>query len=265
MLEPVPGERRPRFNERDCTDTVRHDRLIIGQAFPARMPMGSDNRTDWSRGLGASRPLRKYPRLDVEFTAEYEAGSAAASKPMKVLTLGGGGLFLGVAEPLAPGTEVSLRFRPGRRLHFVETKAKILYHVPGRGIGLEFTQISSEHRQAILRFIHQKMEENRKFPRAPLAVQVQYPGGVAIGFSRDISLGGMFIETSEKFDPNSSVGLRFHVDDSGRIVIATAEIRYIIHKLGMGVEFREVSPEDRGRIEFYVKAGKPGVPERRGP
>jgi c-di-GMP-binding flagellar brake protein YcgR len=226
--------------------------------------MGLDDTADWSRGLGVRRPTRKYPRLDVELRAEYEAGSADEARPAKVLTLGGGGLFLGIGESIAPGTEISVRFRPGPRLPVVRTKVRVLYQVPNRGIGLEFLDITTQHQQAILRLIHQKMEENRKFPRAPLAVQVQHPGGMAIGFSRDISIGGMFIETSEKFDPNSSVGLRFHVDDSGQIVIATAEIRYIIQKLGMGVEFSEMSPEDRERIESYINAGKPATPDGQG-
>jgi c-di-GMP-binding flagellar brake protein YcgR len=226
--------------------------------------MENDDSKDWTHGLGTHRPLRKYPRLDVELSAEYEADARPDSKPAKVLTLGGGGLFLGVGDSFPPGTEVSVHFRPGPRLPVVHTKAKVLYEVPSKGIGLEFSDISSSHRQAILRFIHQKMEENRKFPRAPLAVQVQQPGGMAIGFSRDISIGGMFIETSEKFDLNSSVGLRFHVDDSGQIVIATAEIRYIVQKLGMGVEFSEMSPQDRERIESYVNAGKQGTPDGQG-
>lgn len=221
--------------------------------------MENDESKDWARELGNRRLLRKYPRLDVELSAEYAAGPSAKAKPATVLTLGGGGLFLGVGESIAPGTEISVSFRPGRRMPVVKSRAKVLYQVPDHGIGLEFLEITPEHRQAILRLIHQKMDENRKFPRAPLAVQVQQPGGMAIGFSRDISIGGMFIETSEKFDANSAVNLRFHVDDSGQIVIATGEIRYIIQKLGMGVEFSDMSPEDRARIEAYVNAGKPGV------
>jgi c-di-GMP-binding flagellar brake protein YcgR len=222
--------------------------------------MEFDDTIDWSRSVGARRPLRKYPRLDIQLPAEYETGSAPGAKSATVLTLGGGGLFLGVSEAFALGTELSVRFRPARRQPLVETKAKVVYQAPDRGIGIEFLEISPEHRQAILRFIHQKMQENRKFPRAPLAVQVQHSGGVVIGFSRDISLGGMFIETAEKLDASSSVGLRFHVDDSGQIVIATAEIRYVVQKLGMGVEFSEISPEDRDRIKSYVEKENPGSP-----
>jgi c-di-GMP-binding flagellar brake protein YcgR len=222
--------------------------------------MKFDDTIDSSRSLGARRPLRKYPRLDVNLPAEYGTGSAPEGKSATVLTLGGGGLFLGLSEAFALGTELSVRFRPARRLPLVETRAKVVYQAPERGIGIEFLEISPEHRQAILRLIHQKMEENRKFPRAPLAVQVQQSGGVSIGFSRDISPGGMFIETAEKFDTNSALGLRFHVDDSGQIVIATAEIRYVVPKLGMGLEFSEISPEDRDRIQAYVNKGNPPNP-----
>ena len=222
--------------------------------------MGFDDTIDWPRDLGVRRPLRKFPRLEVNLNAKYEAGSARGAKSASVLRLGGGGLFLSVSEAFAPGTELSVRFRLAPRQTIVGTKAKVVYQGPDRGIGLEFLEISSEHRQAILRFIHQKMEENRQFPRAPLAVQVEHAGGVAIGFSRDISLNGMFIETAEKFDTNSSVRLRFHIDQSGQIVIATAEIRYVVHKLGMGVEFSEISREDRDRIQSYVNKEKPGEP-----
>ncbi|PYV34473.1 MAG: hypothetical protein DMG22_05855 [Acidobacteria bacterium] len=222
--------------------------------------MGFDDTIDWSRDLGVRRPLRKYPRLDVKIAAKYETGSAPETKSGSVMRLGGGGVFLSVSEAFAPGTELSIRFRLAPRQPVVETKAKVVYQGPDRGIGTEFLEISPEHRETILRFIHHKMEENRKFPRAPLAVQVEHSGGMAIGFSRDISLGGMFIETAEKFDTNSPVHLRFHVDDSGQIVIAIAEIRYVVHKLGVGVEFNGMSPQDRDRIQSYVNKEKPGGP-----
>src|SRR5438477_7512871 len=112
---------------------------------------------DWSRGLGHRRPLRKYPRVHVELAAEYTADPATKAKPGKVLTIGGGGLFLGLGESIAAGTEISIRFRPGPRLPMVRAKAKVLYQVPNHGIGLEFLGITPEHQQAILRLIHQKM------------------------------------------------------------------------------------------------------------
>ena len=98
--------------------------------------------------------------------------------------LGGGGMFIGTSHSFAPGTPLTVRFRPARHLPVMEVKARVCYLVAEQGIGIEFTGIEPEHRKYILRLIHHRRNEQRRFPRVPLATQVVHDQGSLIGFSR---------------------------------------------------------------------------------
>lgn len=175
-------------------------------------------------------------------------------------TLGGGGLFLQDAQTYSQGAEINVHFRPARHLPFIQAQARICYVVPGKGSGVEFTNISPEHHHLILRLIHHKTANQRKFARVSLATQIYSKDDMSLAFSRDVSLGGMFIETHQPSAIGSELDLRFHLNDGGPIVIGVAEVKYHVAKLGMGVEFTEMAPADRKRIEAYI-AKMPALPE----
>jgi c-di-GMP-binding flagellar brake protein YcgR len=193
---------------------------------------------------------RKYPRIPVDLPVNYNAESG--ENRTRALMMGGGGMFLGIAQPLVPGTDLTIRFRPAKHLPVVEAKARVCYLVAGQGIGIEFTEITPEDRKYILRLIHHRRGDQRRFPRAPLATQVEHSEGSLIGFSRDISTGGMFIETNQSLDPGTRLNLRFHLDNEEPILKAEAEVLYQITRIGLGLQFTEVSPEDYERIRAYV-------------
>jgi c-di-GMP-binding flagellar brake protein YcgR len=96
------------------------------------------------------------------------------------------------------------------------------------------------------------MANRRRYPRVPLATQIYCQECMSVAFSRDLSQGGMFIETHDPARVGSEVTVRFHLGDGGPIVVALAEVKYSIAKLGMGVEFVEMSPADHKRIDDCV-------------
>jgi c-di-GMP-binding flagellar brake protein YcgR len=189
--------------------------------------------------------------LAVQVTAESQDGRGLA------LMLGGGGMFIGTSQTFAPGTPLTVRFRPARHLPVMEAKARVCYLVNGQGIGIEFTDIEPEHRKYILRLIHHRKSEQRRFPRVPLATQVVHDQGSLIGFSRDISNGGMFIETNQMLDPGTQLNLRFHLDPQAPIVKAEAAVLYGVPRIGIGLQFTEVQPEDYERIRAFVSSRSP--------
>ena len=168
------------------------------------------------------------------------------------INLGGGGLRL-VGSILPSGAEVEVRFRTAKHQAYIQTKARVVYALPKLGSGLEFTNIDPLHLQEILRAIHGRIGNRRKAPRVPLATQIHIQDSMALAYSRDLSVGGIFIDTKENFKLGTQADLRFHLNDDGPIVIASGEIRYIVPKLGVGVEFTQLSPEDRKRIEKFVE------------
>jgi hypothetical protein len=179
------------------------------------------------------------------------------------VTLGGGGLFLADPEPPAVGASLSVGFRPAKHLPHLQVKAEVRYLIPGKGMGIEFTDINPEYRQKLLAFIIRRMGSARKFPRAPLAAQVEYEGGSQIGFLRNISVGGVFIETKQMVATDTHLRIRFNLDDSGPIIIVRGEVRYAVAKIGMGVHFSDVPAGDQQRIAAYLAengaTAKPGA------
>jgi c-di-GMP-binding flagellar brake protein YcgR len=200
---------------------------------------------------------RLYPRVFTVFSVEYTLGDRTVQA--RATSLGGGGLFL-QSQSLAEGTEITLRFRPARHLPVMEVRGRIRYMLPGKGSGVEFVEIRHEDHQMILRLIHSKTANRRKHPRVPLATQIYCQECMSLAFSRDVSRGGMFVDTRDPLPIGSEITLRFHLNDGGPIVVALAEVKYHVTKLGMGIQFLELSPADRKRIDDYV-AKTPKLPE----
>ncbi len=193
---------------------------------------------------------RKYPRIPVDLPAQYSV--EGTEDEARVQMLGGGGMFLGTSQVIPAGSVLTVRFRPAKHLPTMEAKAVVRYCEDGKGIGIEFTDINPQNRQYILRLIHHRMQEQRRFPRVPMATQVTHTEGSFIGFSRDISTGGMFVESNMPLEPGTRLNLRFHLEGQDSIVKAEAEALYVVPRVGIGLSFTEILPEDYNRIQAFV-------------
>ena len=109
----------------------------------------------------------------------------------------------------------------------------------------------------LLQFIHNKMEKKRKHPRASFAAQIECKECSTLAFAKDISVGGMFVETDQPMPVGSRINLRFNLEGQDPITVAAAEVTYQVGKLGVGVQFVDVAPEDLKRIENYVAKSTP--------
>jgi len=204
--------------------------------------------------------LRRYPRVSVDLPAVYTIDSL--TKHTRILSLGGGGLFLANPEPIAVGSRLSIDFRPAKHLPHLQVKAEVRHQIPGKGMGVEFIEIDPDYRQRLMKYILHRIGDTRQIPRAPLAAQVEHEGGMQIGFSRNIGVGGMFIDTKEPVAAGAHLKIRFNLDDGGPIIIVGAEVRYAVAKIGMGVRFLDLQAVDQIRIEVYLnKADASDRPE----
>jgi c-di-GMP-binding flagellar brake protein YcgR len=197
----------------------------------------------------------RYPRVRVDLPAECTANDITF--PAHILTLGGGGLLLEMAPKLQPNTEIRIRFRPATHLSAIEATVSVRYQLPGQGTGVEFTEIRTEDRQTILQVIFRRISSRPVHARKKFVAKIEDETGTFLGFSRDISIGGLFIETRTPLLEGSVVKLSFHLEDGGPVVLVQAEIRYMIPDLCMGVEFLDLPASDRSRIEAYVTKVEP--------
>jgi hypothetical protein len=65
----------------------------------------------------------------------------------------------------------------------------------------------------------------------------------------DISVQGMFIQTVQQFVEGAILKVRFRLARSHYEVHARAEVRYCLPGVGVGVEFVDITPQDRQAIE----------------
>lgn len=192
---------------------------------------------------------RRYPRVPVRFPVECRVGDK--NFRARAAILGGGGIFVELKDAPDPGAEASLRFRPARHLPFIKAKAKVCCHLPGQGVAFEFSEIAPEDRQLILRLVEHKKGDRRQFPRVRLATQVECEAATILTFSRDVSAGGMFVETNTPLPTGSILTLRFNLDNQASVV-SKGVVTYQVRKFGMGVHFLDLTPEDRKSIEEYA-------------
>ena len=103
--------------------------------------------------------------------------------------------------------------------------------------------------------------ERRKFRRAIIVTEVELVSGgeKLLAPTRDISIGGLFLQTTKAPPANTPVRLRFHLEPENPPIEAAGHIAYIVPGRGAGVEFTELSAESRSRIEWFV-AGAEAAP-----
>jgi uncharacterized protein (TIGR02266 family) len=107
--------------------------------------------------------------------------------------------------------------------------------------------------------------ERRRFSRTDLLVRVEYStiDEIFSEFTRDINEGGLFIETEKPRPTGTEVALRFKLPGStepmqtvGRVVwVRSASDQ---EPAGMGIEFDELTNEDRDRINNMIRSLRNG-------
>ena len=103
--------------------------------------------------------------------------------------------------------------------------------------------------------------ERRRAGRAPVTVRIDYAtvDEMFSEFTRDINEGGLFIETDKPHEPGTEVSMQFNLPGSdfalktvGRVVRVTPSASG--RPGGMGIEFDELTPDDRTKIDQIVRA-----------
>jgi hypothetical protein len=109
-----------------------------------------------------------------------------------------------------------------------------------------------------------KYAATRQSPRLPHLrnLSLVYEGYSEVVSLRppDISLRGMFINTSRRYPEGAVLKLQFRLTRSEAEVIARSEVRYCIPGVGIGVEFIELSPKSARAIAREL--GMAGVVKR---
>ncbi len=106
-------------------------------------------------------------------------------------------------------------------------------------------------------------DNRRTAPRILARILVDYESDntFLFDYSRDISEGGIFIETDSPLDEGSEVRLRFSLPDIDHVFNVKGRVAWINTKddkrrkdigNGMGVEFISLADEDKAILSDYV-------------
>ena len=102
-------------------------------------------------------------------------------------------------------------------------------------------------------------EERRKYPRAKVAIPIEFkPEGAAVAShaeTADLSLAGCYVEMSFTLAVGSKLDLVLWVNDAR---LATKAVVVTHHpQFGNGIEFREMSEEDRANLARFLNTCEP--------
>jgi len=107
----------------------------------------------------------------------------------------------------------------------------------------------------------QGARDRRRARRSALTVRIDYAtvDEIFSEFTRDINEGGLFIETEKPHLPGTEVSMQFHLPGGDEVVETVGRVVRISPggpgaTPGMGIEFDELTPEDRKRIDRIVRA-----------
>lgn len=115
--------------------------------------------------------------------------------------------------------------------------------------------------------VDENASDRRRADRAGVTVRIDYAtiDEIFSEFTRDINEGGVFIETEKPHQPGTQVSMQFHLP-GGREVLQT--IGRVVRvwsgndatSPGMGIEFDELTAQDRSKIDRIVRALRASSP-----
>lgn len=106
------------------------------------------------------------------------------------------------------------------------------------------------------------LRDRRRAARSTLTVRIDYAtvDEIFSEFTRDINEGGLFIETEKPHLPGTEVSMQFHLPGSDEVVETVGRVVRVSSgddvgaAPGMGIEFDELHPDDRKKIDRIVRA-----------
>jgi hypothetical protein len=99
---------------------------------------------------------------------------------------------------------------------------------------------------------HPSRRHNKRY-ETPQGIWVLWRCGKVEDMSRvrDVSVGGLFVETQKVCPLDTPIELHFLVEDGE--IRATATVRYASANHGMGLQFKTVRSEDQQRFSLMIK------------
>ena len=199
-----------------------------------------------------------------------------------VLNISLGGLYIETRDPLTAGAPLNISLDVADLGKIMDLHGCVVRVDADRGMAVEFTSVGDEKLYELIRMIKRttissvvyeqqgdddavlkntqnlsnntinqgdsvSRKEKRKHSRKLLRIEARYQdtnGTVLKGIVRDLSLGGVFIETGYPLEPSVHVTISLDANDIGKVIdVAGKVVRVHPHK-GMAIEFANKEHRD---------------------
>jgi uncharacterized protein (TIGR02266 family) len=96
----------------------------------------------------------------------------------------------------------------------------------------------------------------RSSPRVTLGIPIQYRFGntIAAALTLNLSRGGVAIRTTSPLAAHSTIKVRFRMPGTKRDVDAEGHVAWSDRRVGMGIQFDKVEPDQQTLIDSFVNA-----------
>lgn len=194
---------------------------------------------------------KKKPEL-TGIKIDFSCGGRTTKETGRLLGVAAMVVETGRREP--QNTEVELRFRPQPDSPQIVARGVVAAQLDAGGLRVHITDLPEEHRRHLLQLLYPPGVDRRAARRASLVTQIRtiVDGETLVGYTRDISTGGVFVEAENPPAKGSEVTLRFKLKPEAPIHEARATVVYNLDGEGMGLRFVDLAPELRAAIEAFV-------------
>ncbi|HOO37598.1 MAG TPA: PilZ domain-containing protein [Deltaproteobacteria bacterium] len=198
-----------------------------------------------------------------------------------VLNISLGGLYIETRDPLTAGAPLNISLDAVDIGKIMDVHGRVVRVDTDRGMAVEFTSVGDEKMHELIRMIkrttissaHEQPEvedtvlkntqnlsnntinqgdsvsrkEMRKHSRKLLRIEARYQdtnGAVLKGIVRDLSLGGVFIETGYPLEPSVYVTISLDAKDIGKVIDVQGKVVRVVAHKGMAIEFANKEHRD---------------------
>lgn len=186
-------------------------------------------------------------------SVEFACGGQTTQEQGRLL--GAAAMLIETARQEPLQAEVELRFRPRSNSPLISVRGVVAAQLTGKGLRVQFTDVAEEHRRHLLELLYPPGADRRTAKRVSLVTQMRtiVNGETLVGYTRDISTGGVFVETEQPPSKGTEVTLRFKLAPDSPILEVRAVVAYSMPGEGMGLRFLDTPSDLRRQIAAFVE------------
>lgn len=222
--------------------TALRSAFEMGAHFVLYKPISSERAKASFRAARAlmKRERRRNERIPNEFPVMLLGHGKQDAQRTNSVDLSEGGIAVQLPAHLNRSGQVQVKFTLPETEFAVNCVGEIAWENAAHQAGVRFRNLDEETREQIKKWVRSHSADPEK-DDAPVQCKLT-----------DLSLGGCYLETATPFPLNTRVKLSMRV---GEFQIDAEGIIRVVHaELGMGVEFRQRTPQQRESVDKFIQA-----------